>query len=431
MPIVQGYHVPEIDNARIRPKLFNILLLDLNHDQLSTITIYVSILHNYLDTLNMRNHRINLHVSNNLPNVQSLATMYPLLKLHEFNSESKTEILEIASNIDLDIILDEKEKFTDKEVADADGSVAIVRYFNPEFNDLLNCICVGWGVPWNFRDPIWNASWITKYLEPNSLTRKAFDFMGSSQEQHYTADQQHSIRNLSNKLSQVSHSKQLLDYMLLLRRYAKRHNLKTEDVLFELSFHLSNYFLLISGSLDILARLINDVYGLGFRQYDSYTLDKQLFLDRLDNKRKGLAKIIRLNKYLDWMDWLRQRRNLLAHQSYLYLTPLIKQVKTPLTDEEINARVEASKDWELLSSSGLKPEFIAQMKEFKKFQIDLDENHETIAEDIMPINMKDRKTGDVKKVIYFPLKAINEDYKKMNELVIRILDNLISARPIT
>lgn len=429
MPIVSGYHIPEIVNQRARPVVFNVLLLDLSYDQISTISIYTEMLHNYLDTLKLSSNRIRLHVATaDEARIHGLTLMNPELKAHVINIESKDEILELASVVDADIVLDENERFTQKEILKVADTLKIVHYFNPQFNDLLNAICTGWNVPWNFREPIWNASWISKYLEQGTLAKRVFDYMNLSRSKNYTQDQVHIIRNLSNKTSQVNHCKQLLDYNLILRRYAKRHSIKAEDILFQISYELNNYYILISGCLDIIAKLLNDIYGLGFTPYQSYTLDKQLFLDRLAVKRKGLAKIVSLDKYLDWMDWMKKRRNLLAHESYLYLTPLLKRRAIQLSDQELDQAVEAIFPTADYLRAWISQTLIDNLKANQKFQIDLERNHETIVDDIMSMNKKNRKTGVESDIIFFPLRAIEDDYKSMNELVNRIMKNLEGSR---
>lgn len=431
MPIVSGYHIPEIVNPRARPIVFNVLLLDLSFDQISTISIYVDMLHNYLDTLGLTKNRIRLHIAtDNEVSVHGLTLMNDELKAHIIDIESKEEILELASLVDADIILDEKDRFTKEEIFSNADSVIIVQYFNPQFNDLLNAICAGWDVPWNFREPIWNASWISKYLERGTLSKRVFDFMDISRSKNYTDEQRHIVRNLSNKVSQVNHCKQLLDYNLLLRRYAKRHSIKAEDILFEISYELNNFYILITGCLDVLARLINDVYELGFKSYEPYTLDKQLFITRLESKRKGLVSIISLNKYLDWMDWMKKRRNMLAHESYLYLTPLIKRKDVQLSEAEIEQAVDAAFPYDDYVRAGIDSAHIEGLKEMQRFQIDLEQNHETVIDDIMTMKKKDRKTGIEKEIIFLPLRAIEDDYKTMSELINKILKNLEDSRPL-
>jgi hypothetical protein len=430
MPIVSGYHIPEIVNPRARPSVFNVLLLDLSFNQVSTVSIYVDMLHNYLDTLGLSRNRIRLHVAtDNETSIHGLTIMNDELKAHVIDIESKDEILELASLIDADIILDEKDRFTKNEIFKKSDSLVIVQYFNPQFNDLLNAICTGWDVPWNFREPIWNASWISKYLERGTLAKRVFDFMDTSRMKNYTDEQRHIVRNLSNKISQVNHCKQLLDYNLILRRYAKRHNVKAEDILFEISYELNNYYILISGCLDVMARLINDVYELGFEPYQSYTLDKKEFLKRLTKKRKSLASDISLNKYLDWMDWMKKRRNMLAHESYLYLTPLVKRKDVQLSEAEIEQAVNAAFPYDDYVRAGIDSSYIDGLKEMQRFQIDLEQNHETVIEDTMTMTKQDRKTGVEKEVLFLPLRAIEDDYKNMCELINRIMKNLEGSRP--
>lgn len=432
MPVSRNYHVPEVRNSRVRPQRFNVLLLGLEFNQISTVSIYTGMLHDYLDSLGLTNNRIVMHVAVGTTTrlLEALVVDNSELQIHEVDVNSKETILELANSLDIDILLDEEERFTKREIYANRDKMAIVHWYNPFFNDLLNSICTGWGVVWNFRDPVWNASWITKYLESPYVARKVFDFMQISQEQGYSSEQVNFIRSLSNKITHATHAKQSIDYTMICYRYANRHGMKTTDILFELSHHLNNYYMWVSSSLDISARLINSVYTLGFQTFNSYTLDNAEFLRRLEPKRKGLVNIIRLKKYMDWMDWMRQRRNFFAHQSHLYLSPLVQRKAEQLSDEEMNQIVEGFMDWNYLSTTGMSDDAIQNLKDFMKFQVDLDENHETKLQDVIPMNKRDRLTEEVKPVLFFPLKAVDEDYAKFTEIIGRVIDNLTGARPV-
>ena len=100
-------------------------------------------LHNYLDTLGLSSNKIKLHVATNAmtPMLTALETINPALELHEININSKDAIIDLAATLDIDIILDEKERFTKKEIFKHNERLAIVHLYNPYFTDLLNAIC--------------------------------------------------------------------------------------------------------------------------------------------------------------------------------------------------------------------------------------------------------------------------------------------------
>lgn len=422
--------MPDAQSNRIKPTVFNVLLLDIAQTDVSSILTYTEMLHDYLDRLGLTNNRIRMHVavSSSTMFLNTLAQMNDFFFVHEIEVDSKDAILQLADTQDIDILLDEVERFTKQEIHQSREKIAIVHWYKPQFTDLLNAICTGWGVVWNFREPVFNGHWITKYLEPNSLARNVFDFMATGQNQGYNPEQVNFIRSMSNKISQLNHSRQLLDYTLLLHRHANRHELPTNDLLFEHSYHLNNYYILMSSTLDVFSRLINSVYSLGFRQFAPYTLDKTTFLDALALKRKTLSDIIRLKKHLDWMDWLRQRRNLFAHQSHIGLTEVIRRKRIQLTEQELDQKVEDSMDWAYMATAGIGNDVITQMKSMNRFQIDLEENYEKVVSDIMTLEKQERISGDVRQVIYFPLRAIEDDYKLFDGLVNRLIKNLTGAR---
>ena len=99
-----------------------------------------------------------------------------------------------------------------------------------------------------------------------------------------------------------------------------------------------------------------------------------------------------------------------------------------LTEAELDALVETSTNWAIFVESGMSAENLAGLKAFKKFQIDLEENYETIVEDMITVDMRYRKTGEVKPGTFFSLRAVDEDQKVFTELMNRLPDNLIGAR---
>jgi len=417
---------------RIKPTVFNVLFLGVDSVSVSSVLTYTEMLHDYLNTLGLSGNRIILHtaVSSSTAYLGALTQTSDCFEVHEINVESKEEILNLAKEKDIDVILDENEIFSQKEVYSNRDKLAIIHWYNPQFTDLINAICAGWGVVWNARNPVLNGTWVTKYLEENSLSKAVFDFMEIGKRQGYSEEQVGFIRSMTNKISQMNHAKQLLDYTIILQRHANRHGLKTENLLFEHSYHLNNYYVLMASTLDVFSRLINNVYQLGFSQFTSYTLDKAVFLKALEQKRKGLAQIIQLKKHLDWMHWMKQRRNLFAHQSHIGLTEIVQRKKIQLTEDELNQKVEDSMDWAFMLTSGIASEAVQDLKEFTRFQIDLEQNYQTIVKDIMTIDKQDRVTREVTPVVFFPLRAIDDDYKVFSELVKRMIQNLNGARKV-
>lgn len=426
MTVFNGGYSSEIN--RIIPNTFNVLLVGLDPMQVSNLLTSIEMLQDYLSSLGQTG-KIYLHtaVTHETSFLGALAYDNDYLTNHIIDEVNKENVATVIEQKDIDIVLDENELFDKRDIHLIREKVAIVHRYRPQFTDLLNAICAGWGVVWNFREPLLNASWITKYLEPNYLNRKVYDFMFAGQRQGYSESEINLIRNMSNKISQLNHSKQNIEYLMILNRYAKRHETKTDDILFQLTYHLNSYYLLMSGTLDVCSRLLNSVYGLNFGDFQSYTLDKSLFLQRLKIKRKSLYNIIALNKYLDWMFWLRTRRNYFAHQGHPYLTPLLQRKAVQLSDDQMNELVENAMDWGLLSSVG-SPEVIQGMRDFSRFQIDLEQNNETLVKDIMTLTRQDRLTGEAREVIFFPLRAVDDDYKMFSELMIRIINNLDGAR---
>jgi len=424
-----SYH-SGLDTNRVIPNHFNVLLTGLNYPQVVSIFTYVEMLHNYIETLGLDNKKIVIHVITESPNGFRGLAGNPYFYVHHLESVTADSILNLSDTLDIDIILDEQELISKNEIHRNREKVAIVHWYNPHFTDLLNAICTGWGVVWNFREPIFNAPWVSKYFEPGQLARKVFDFMQISKEKNFNDKEVNLIRNMANKISQINHAKQLIEYLKILNRYSVRHELKTDDILFNLTYHLNTYNLLIPSTLDVMARLYNSIYDLGYSEFNSYTLDRDDFLVRLGQKRASATKIIKLKKYLDWIFWMKSRRNYFAHEGHTYLSPIVQRKANELSVAEIERLVDGEMDWNLIRSAARTQEEYDSLREFTNWRIDYEQNYETIVNDIMTINKQDRITKEIKEVVLFPLRAVDEDYKNFSDLLTRLFDNLTKARKV-
>lgn len=426
MPISEGFHIPTLDNQAKKPTSFNLLLTGLNSDQITTLSINFKILHNYLDSINLNSHRFNLHIVTP-HNFRTLN--YDFITVIDDVFPNKESILDYAENRDIDVLLDELDVFSKNEIFTNRDRLLITGFY-PKFREVVESVVSGWGIAWTFDEPRWNATWLSKYLSTGTLSKQVFDFMGAGQIQGYSSEQVHLIRNLSLKVTHINHSKHLLEYYILLRRYAKRHNHKEEDYNFEIIHHLNSYYLLMSSSMDVLARLLNSVYKLGYEKHNAYTLDNKDFLKKLKRKRKGLHKIINLKKHIEWMEWMRIRRNTLAHESNIFLSPMVMRKTSPLADTELDEMVEQSMDWNFMLRSGTTQSAIDSKKENVKWQIDLTENYDTVVSDSMQIEKTDLKTRITKQYLFFPLRVLDSDYSRFQQIIKRVVDNLTGAKKV-
>ncbi len=141
----------------------------------------------------------------------------------------------------------------------------------------------------------------------------------------YSQKQMEYVRALANKAMHIEHAREQLFFYLQLKRRASRAGNAANNFSFELTYHLTTYSIYICSALDILARLINDRYDLGYTRYQSFSVAKVDFLNRLSPRRKTLADILASKKFQKWADWMFVRRNHITHESNLYLTPMFME----------------------------------------------------------------------------------------------------------
>lgn len=237
------------------------------------------------------------------------------------------------------------------------------------------------------------------------------------------------VRALANKAMHIEHAREQLYFYLQLKRRAYRANNSNNNFNFELTYHLTNYSIYICSALDILARLINSRYDLGYTRYQSFSVSKEEFLRRLSPKRKTLANILARKNFQKWADWMFVRRNHITHESNLYLTPMImeKEDRDRVSDKELERRVDAEFDWSLYET--ITPNAnVAGMRAFVKQNLDLQLNYKEVITDMMTLEREDRATGNAQKYVVFPLRSIDEDFEKISDILTRVIANLSKAR---
>jgi hypothetical protein len=145
---------------------------------------------------------------------------------------------------------------------------------------------------------------------------------------------QERIRSLGlNRWSAIDYTRDKLLFYLIQRRRANRHKLEKQDFTFELSYHLTTYFLLFWGALDQISWIVNEICGLGFTvaQWRRVGVAKREFLDRLHAHGPEMVAIFQEPEFLRWIDVLRRARHYVAHQGVAMLSPLWRVASLPLT----------------------------------------------------------------------------------------------------
>lgn len=378
----------------------------------------LDVVHDYLTDLGKTGVSMTIHtVVNNIDTTNSAhATIISL------DVRDKAAILSYASDNNIDIIHDSDNLFTKKERFINREMFAVSNTF-AELTVQLESYLTGNGIAWNFNEPTWHVNWIYKYSKHPGICSTCFELIGTGQEKNYSQKQMEFVRALANKTMHIEHAREQLYYFLQLKRRGFRSGNMTNDFNFELTYHLTNYSIYICSTMDILARLINDKYGLGYGRFDNYGISKTVFIEKLSAQRKTLADIFARKKFQAWADWMFIRRNHITHESNLYMTPMVIEKKNKLSDEELEKLVDAEFDWSLFGSVD-----VTGTRAAVKQSLELRHNYREVVTDMMTLERVDRITGKTQGYLVFPLRAIDEDYFRVSDIVMRAVQNVSHAR---
>lgn len=403
MPMVNGVIYPELRPILHQFNILKVLILgDASNPDLAELLGQIDILHTYLSDIGRSNLKVSV----------------------QFNSPlSEENLLAKIGSDDLDVILDLDGSYSDKFTNKNFYKVEIVQTIEELVYSIENFL-VGSGVAWRLREPVWNMQPLLRYMEQPGLCQDYYNYMVECQRSSkYTSEQIDRIRYIVNKIKQIDYARDLLQYYVKRLRKAERSGICDDDTYnLELNYHISNYYFLLAGTLDSMARLLNDFLKLKIPRdkYSDLGLEKATFIKRNKEKRTGLARKLSVKKINHWMSFLKKRRNFIAHEGDMRQTPLVEEIKTPLTDIEINAIVDKQMDWTQLAR--LVPQEMYDAHRAMAFEMArIKNNYKVIARNIMHIPGKNGGT------IWLPLMSVDFDYEHLSEIMSKILMKLKST----
>jgi hypothetical protein len=415
-PIVGGNMYPELHKQILDPRVFHALILsELTAEHLFFLS-KIEVLHNYIQEKIGDQTRIQIHALK-APKPNKFEA-HQGVELHELKSMTPESIAELVHAADIDAILDVKQLITDKKDNEFEQIVSITTGL-----DALEAECetflVGRNIPWTFMDAMWNMTWFARYYARPGLCRDCYNFMLRAGDEHqYTSEQVERVRYLTNRIGQIDYCRDVLNSYLQRKRRAKRNGSDRQDYSFELNYHLSNYFFLISGGLDIIARILNDVFSLGIIGFGGLGLEKEDLTEALAIKQPDIAKLYKVKKVKEWIEWLKERRNYIAHEAGVQHTPILKEKELKMTAEEVERKIDLQTDWALLKS--MLPQVLYQAQRQMVENIVRMDDFDEVAADAMIV--KGRMTDKM----FFPLKDIDFDYSHFQDLTKSTLEQLDS-----
>jgi hypothetical protein len=191
-----------------------------------------------------------------------------------------------------------------------------------------------------------------------------------------------------NRMPQVCYTRDKLQWLSLQRDAARRDGFTNQTYIFELSYHLNFYYLLLRGTLDHLALVVNGVYGLGLpERVVGATYGR--FLDALQVKSANQFALFTSDKITEFIARLGALRNLAAHRGSIIPRKVVARPDAPPTTEEIDEHLRATgRDWVLEEPFySTTPQIVAMARTNAVAEL-LEKN--TVAEDVEIIEYQGR-----------------------------------------
>jgi hypothetical protein len=413
MPTVNGQMYAEAHGLGRFDEL-NVLILGSLDGELTAFAIKVDTLHTYLtDTLGS-NVRLKLHCTNVV--AENTARLLRITR-HDIGELTTGNLQSVTKELDIDVVFDQNNLFNKRYTQEHFYEFQIVGSLSGLASSCEDFL-IGHSIVWLFSDISWNTSMFMRYFGRRGVCSDYFAFMGECTTKGYSNEQQDKVRYIANRLSHVEYSKDIIQYHLKRMRKAERNGHPDTGNL-ELNYHLGNYYFLMAGIMDSMARLINNIYKLGFIHPRDLALEKSQFIEANRRKRTGFVRIITNRAFVNWLSFLKERRNFIAHDGDMRQSPLVEQKDTLLTDAEVEELVNQKMDW-AYAASFLPTESIRAMREQAAQMIRIERDYRVIAKNVMIV--PDLRTGGTK--IYQPLRSIEYDYDRLRNVMELLLERL-------
>lgn len=336
------------------------------------------------------------------------------IKVSFADSIDKNTLGENLRKGDVDVALIDEGVFNDKD------KISLIRYTQivhtkEELVEEIGAFLVGNEIYWNFDSPVWHGTSLSRYTLGQGITIKAQEFFDYIQSEKLSEKLTARARYLWAKTNLLSYSRDLLTYVLQLRRKTCRRGYNEyQNFSIEINYHLTNFYFLMASAFDIVSRFLNEYYSLGINDFKKLALEKKTMLDRLKESVPDLYIFVSETENNKWISWLKRRRNYIAHDGGVGHAPLVKEAQVKLTDKEVSDIVDAQTDWEYLAV--IMPQTIYdQYRRSTEEMVRLKNDYEVVAEDIMVVESKDGSE------IFSPLISIHYDYDKFSQIVNNIM----------
>jgi hypothetical protein len=240
----------------------------------------------------------------------------------------------IADATDADIVLS-------KAVPSSAACVAVHRLIVTDIPTLMTQLEIfarGWEVPWSFSMPAYNLTWQDGlYLlvdELGKMTAKIYHEklkgrLGDSE----TDENARSL--LLDRISFLCYTRDKLLFYSQQLRHSLRNGFDSQEYRFEISYHLQNYYGLISGALDQLSRVIHKVLRLTKPPVRFASLRNADFIKNVSQRIPDIRRTVEAPDVADWLEKLSEIRNYIIHAGAVTASPIYEKPENELSDADL------------------------------------------------------------------------------------------------
>ena len=431
MPTINGTTYPELNVHSAPNTIFRVVLLTIDDDYLYKLMEKLDVLKHYLGDTGS-DFEIEVRVTKT-KTLDAQKEKYSYSVFEDLGNDVD-KILSYAHSNNIDLVYSDDLGLI-AELYKAGNSFQYAETVAQLENE-IGAFVTGKNVPWDFDHPVWNATWFSKYVENQPLMgnlRQLNDI--ASGELGYTSTQSSFVRALQHKAMQIRHCEELLLSLIQRKHFAER-NYKIKDSYnyesfydysFELNYHLGNLYFLLSGTFDIIGRLLTDLFSISGKDVRP-NIEHEKFLEQLKVANADLFNLYSQKEMNDWMRWIKRKRNYVAHESEASYTNVIKAKKTKLSDDEVEAKVDMMQKWEAFRIL-LGDAYVESQKVMGRFVVRMHEDHETITKDAMQVTYFDSDKRETAMVLFHPLVDTKADYDKYRILIDTTAKILLNVKP--
>lgn len=429
MPTINGITFPELNIHSAPNTTFRVMLLNIDENYLYSLMQKLGLLKHYVSDIGA-DFEIEIRATRT-DGLESNQARFSYSLFDDLQND-KEQILSYAQSNNIDLIYSDNLEL----IMELYKSGKPFQYAETtaQLENELEAFVTGKNVPWDFNQPVWNATWLSKYIETKPLLDNLRNLHGiASKNLSYTSTHMSFVRALQHKAIQIRHCEEIILSLIQKKHYAER-NYKIKDTYgydnfydysFELNYHLGNLYFLFSGSFDIIGRLLTELFEISGKDVRP-NIEHEKFLEQLKVKNDDLHSLYSEPRMNDWIKWIKRKRNYVAHESEASYTNVIKAKKVKLSDEEVNAKVDSMQKWDAFRML-IGDEYVEAQKEMGRSVIRMHEDYKILTRDAMEIKYYDSEKHEIAMVLFHPLVDTKADYDKFETLLDSTAKALLSV----